>query len=433
MHQFCTKLNPPLRAALAALLLLAAGLALALALHNGSAYRTGQWDATSQDLVFGRVLQMELGQHTPGGFLGSYTEDWSESQNRYLFRDGASPDAAAYRSYTHQSGLQGTLWGLADRLLLPFFPDGAARETALYTLNSALFYAAVLAVCLAAARAMGAAPAAACFLAVLLSPWLQRCMKDLYWCLWTWLLPLLAVLAVQRLRSRGRYLLVTAAVLLRCMCGFEFISTLLILCELPLVWQFVRACPDPVLRRERFGQMAAAGVAAVGGVAAALAVWAVQGRLYFGSWAQSFANVGSIITARVSVTDEVSTVAEVLGYYLFQDTTPLLRLGPAELPLQVFLPATAAAAGAAALLLHRDRAALAKLNAAAVVWAVSFLGPVSWMVLSKTHSHVHTHLVPMLWNFAFVPCGCMLWAVAAQQLIRKGRGRAADVAPDQAL
>ena len=78
--------------------------------------------------------------------------------------------------------------------------------------------------------------------AILLAPWLQRGMKDLYWVPWTWQLPLLAVLLLCRCTcARGRtprwcWPLVSLAVLVRCMCGFEFISTFLILCEAPLVY-----------------------------------------------------------------------------------------------------------------------------------------------------------------------------------------------------
>ena len=75
-----------LPAALRTVLTLLAVLALAALLttvrHNASAYRTGVWDTGSQTLIYGRMHQMEQGQRAPGGFLGVYTEDWSDDQNR---------------------------------------------------------------------------------------------------------------------------------------------------------------------------------------------------------------------------------------------------------------------------------------------------------------------------------------------------------------
>ena len=386
--------------------------------HNASDYLTGNWDRYSQDLVFGRILQMQQGQSVPGGFLGSYTPEWGDTQNRRLFRDGAAPAATEFVSYTHQSGLQGTLLGLVNRGLLGLFPDGARRETLLYTVNSVLFYAAALCVCLAVWRAVGALPGAACLAAVLLAPWVQRGMKDLYWCLWTWLLPLLAALLVCRLRRRWCYAVVFAAVLARCLCGFEFISSLLILCELPLVYCFF-ACPEQ--RRDWFARMTGVGFSAVGGVAAALGVWLWQGWLYFGSWAQSADNIARTVSLRVTALETASlpestvTVGEVLHLYFVQDATPLLQLGPFSLTVRGLLAVTGALLAAALLLRWREVLPMA------VVWGISLLGPVSWMVLSKTHSAVHTHLMPMLWHFAFVPCTCILWAVLLQTVWKRRR------------
>ena len=49
---------------------------------------------------------------------------------------GTAPtDAAAFHPYTHQSGLQGWLFGRVNRLLRHRLPDGLAREAALYWLN----------------------------------------------------------------------------------------------------------------------------------------------------------------------------------------------------------------------------------------------------------------------------------------------------------
>lgn len=386
--------------------------------HNASDYLTGNWDRYSQDLVFGRILQMQQGQSVPGGFLGSYTPEWGDTQNRRLFRDGAAPAATEFVSYTHQSGLQGTLLGLVNRGLLGLFPDGARRETLLYTVNSVLFYAAVLCVCLAVWRTVGALPGAACLAAVLLAPWVQRGMKDLYWCLWTWLLPLLAALLVCRLRRRWCYAVVFAAVLVRCLCGFEFISALLILCELPLVYDFF-ACPEQ--RCDWFARMTGVGFSAVGGVAAALGVWLWQGRLYFGSWAQSADNIARTVSLRVTALETASlpestvTVGEVLHLYFVQDATPLLQLGPFSLTVRGLLAVTGVLLAAALLLRWREVLPMA------AVWGISLLGPVSWMVLSKTHSAVHTHLMPMLWHFAFVPCTCILWAVLLQTVWKRRR------------
>lgn len=285
-------LPAPLRGAATLLAVLALAALLTTVRHNASAYLTGVWDTGSQTLVYGRIHQMEQGQYAPGGFLGVYTDDWSDDTNRALFRDDTPTDAAAFHPYTHQSGLQGWLFGRVNRLLRHRLPDGLARETALYWLNSTLFYAAELLAALAVWEEFGPLAAAFGFASVLLAPWLQRGMKDLYWCLWTWLLPLLAALwlchctRVRGKTPRGCWPLVAAACMVRCMCGFEFITTFLILCEIPLCYAaakayFVRRDPHGAL--VWLGRTVGAGVSALGGVTAALALWFAQEWLCFGS------------------------------------------------------------------------------------------------------------------------------------------------------
>lgn len=410
-------LPAPLRGAATLLAVLALAALLTTVRHNASAYLTGVWDTGSQTLVYGRIHQMEQGQYAPGGFLGVYTDDWSDDTNRALFRDDTPTDAAAFHPYTHQSGLQGWLFGRVNRLLRHRLPDGLARETALYWLNSTLFYAAELLVALAVWEEFGPLAAAFGFASVLLAPWLQRGMKDLYWCLWTWLLPLLAALwlchctRVRGKTPRGCWPLVAAACMVRCMCGFEFISTFLILCEAPLVYCWAGGDRRAWLRR-----MICTGFAAVGGVAAALGAWFIQGVIYFGSAAGSWQNLTGAVTSRVSLTDAMVSdvsVAQVLTCYFVEVDEPLLQFGPLTITLKPLIAVTLLGFALCLAVLALRKKPLAVLAGPALVWVLNLAAPVSWMVLSKAHAYVHVHLVPMLWHFALVPVSCALlvWLV----------------------
>ena len=421
-------LPAPLRGAATLLAVLALAALLTTVRHNASAYLTGVWDTGSQTLVYGRIHQMEQGQYAPGGFLGVYTDDWSDDTNRALFRDDTPTDAAAFHPYTHQSGLQGWLFGRVNRLLRHWLPDGLARETALYWLNSTLFYAAELLAALAVWEEFGPLAAALGFASVLLAPWLQRGMKDLYWCLWTWLLPLLAALwlchctRVRGKTPRGCWPLVAAACMVRCMCGFEFITTFLILCEIPLCYAaakayFVRRDPHGAL--VWLGRTVGAGVSALGGVTAALALWFAQEWLCFGSAADAWQNMTRAVTDRVSLTDGAVrdvNVLQVLAQYFRESTEPLLQLGPVSVTAWQLL-LFALLVGAVSVVACLRRGTAAQLVPPCIVWGLGLAAPASWMVLSKAHAAIHTHLVPMLWHFAFVPISCMLLPVLAKLMI----------------
>ena len=417
-----------------ALGLFACAVVLALALQNGSTYATGSWDDYSQQLVFGRMLQMQQDQSAPGGFMGVYTQDWGDGQNRYWYRDNTPVDAADFQSYTHQSGLQGTVLGVLNKVYSVWQDDGTARETMLYTTNAVLFYFLTLALCLALRRAAGWLPALGWLAAALLAPGIQSGMKDLYWCLWIWLLPVLAgtALCAVTLR-RGRtpawtYLLVGAACLVRCMCGFEFVSTFLILAETPLAFCWAASLAGRQPGRPWFFRMVRAGLSALGGVAAALLVWLCQGYAYYGSWGESLANILGAAGSRISISDgavrQGVTIPGVLAKYFVADATPALRLGGWQIPLGPLLAAVLALALAAAALLLalRRRDLLRGLAPMACLWALAVLAPASWLVLSKAHSDVHSHLIPVLFQYSAVPASLALAGALAAAVLRAARG-----------
>ena len=422
------RLPTPLRRAVTVLAVFVLAALLTLWRHNASTYLTGVWDTGSQALVFGRVHQMEQGQRAPGGFLGVYTDDWSDARNRDWFRDDTAQDAASFHAYTHQSGLQGWLLGEENRLLHRWLPDGLARENALYAINCTLFYAAEIFIALAVWQEFGALPAAFWMAAVLLAPWLQRGMKDLYWSMWTWLLPLLAALWLCRCtRQRGKtprrcWVLVALACMVRCMCGFEFITTFLILCEIPLCYAAAKAYfvrRDPQAALAWLGRTVGTGLAALGGVAVALVIWFGQECRYFGDAAAAWQNMTQAVTDRISITDASVmnvTVAQVLRQYFCDNAEPLLQLGSLRITVLPLAALLAVCLLICAVVLHR-RARAAQLAPLLLVWLLSLEAPVSWMVLSKAHAAIHTHLVPMLWHFAFVPVSCMLLPVLAKTLI----------------
>lgn len=428
MKQKFRSLPAAVQVAVTAVVVVVLAVVLTVWRHNGSTYLTGFWDNGSQTLVFGRMLQMQQNQTSPGGFMGVYTQDWSDEQNRYWYRDNIPVSPQDFQAYTHQTGLQGWAFGVLNKVLSVFEDRGEAREIILYNINSMLFYAATLLVCLAVWRAWGPLSALAWLCAVVFAPWPQRGMKDLYWCLWTWLLPALAGLLLCAVtRRRGKtpwwcYLLVFAACMVRCMCGFEFITTFLILCEIPLCYAaakayFVRRDPHGAL--VWLGRTVGAGVSALGGVTAALALWFAQEWLCFGSAADAWQNMTRAVTDRVSLTDGAVrdvNMPQVLAQYFRESTEPLLQLGPVSVTAWQLL-LFALLVGAVSVVACLRRGTAAQLVPPCIVLGLGLAAPASWMVLSKAHAAIHTHLVPMLWHFAFVPISCMLLPVLAKLMI----------------
>ena len=128
-------------------------------MHNQDTYLTGFWDDYSQSLVFARILQMQQDQSAPGGFLGSYTGEFGDTENRYMYRENTPVTPDQYLSYTHQTGLQGLGFGVLNKVFSVWQDSGEARERMLYATNSILFYAVSLCLCIGLWKLFGA-PAA---------------------------------------------------------------------------------------------------------------------------------------------------------------------------------------------------------------------------------------------------------------------------------
>ena len=427
------KLPKFFRTLLTALAVAVLSVALTFLMHNQDTFRTGFWDDYSQSLVFARILQMQQDQSAPGGFLGSYTGQFGDTQNRYLYRENTPVTPDQYLSYTHQSGLQGLGFGVLNKVFSVWQDNGEARERMLYAANSILFYAVSLCLCIGLWRTFGAPAAMGWMAAVLLSPWVQRGMKDLYWCLWTWLLPALAGLILCAATKKRHttpswaYFLVFAAVCVRCMCGFEFISAFLILAEVPPFLCWVLALGQKRPARGWFFRMVRTGFAALAGVAAALAVWLVQSCLYFGTWAGAWDNVVS--AALRHTTGGTATAAAMLDRYFVQGEA-VLQLGPVGITPPVWLGICAAFFVLAAVVLAVRRRALPPAYAGlAALFLLGLAAPISWMVLAPAHCEPHPHLIPMLWNFAFAPAGAAAIGGLLRLMVQKSPAPAAAAQP----
>ena len=218
---------------------------------------------------------------------------------------------------------------------------------------------------------------------------------------------------------------VFAAVLVRCLCGFEYITTILILCEIPLAVCWLEQLGPG--RRRWFTAMLNTGMAGIFAVLTALAVWLGQCTVYYSSFARALREVGGIALARAGGAavegDAASALTAQLGagqvlqkYALAPE--PQLQLGPAGVAVMPVLALGAVLAGAAlvwALVQRKFR----QPRGLCGLWVLGLAAPLSWMLLSKGHSYVHPHLTPMLWSFALLPCTAALLGWWCQILVQK--------------
>jgi hypothetical protein len=209
---------------------------------------------------------------------------------------------AAGGDYNSQFGLHG--------IVMEALSPGAALYGPMRLLTS-FFAAAVLATAVVACwRAVGGRAAVVLLALFTLSPWLNAYGASTYWQLWTLLLPILLVLLVWPRLGDGRRkwlrgtALIASLVFFRALCGYEFMSTIVIGIAAAVAFHEFRGRVDRTLL-VKLGATMTAGVV---GFVAALGLHMLQLTIKYG-------NAASVLTERVGErTFSPSTLNVMLGW-----------------------------------------------------------------------------------------------------------------------
>lgn len=252
---------------------------------------------------------------------------------------------------------------------------------------------------------------AGCFyITFLLSPWIVNFAPNLYWVEFTWFIPMLIGLwcacfvrnPVCRILS---YIGVFVAILIKSLCGYEYITTIMLASVSILLVDLMQAAArrDKKMVYLLFKTVFCVGSAALLGFIVALCIHA----LLRGS-GNIAAGIKSIfetdILRRVgggslNMFDEIlwpslnASVWEVLCRYFKFDTQIITGISANMFPIICLMPV--------GIFVFNNRKK--RLNLSDVfMYSVFFLTSISWFVLGKSHSYVHTHLNYVLWYFGFI-------------------------------
>lgn len=413
-------------------------------------------------LILGRMVKSRQdGLFSAGGFngwggaadlpktngdrwIGGVSRDFQ--QRAYL--EGLRFDG--WCAYLSQPGGQGLLFSWLDQRI-PLPPP--TRLFFLRELTS--FYSAVVLGLLVMwlHREFGGAAALAGLASMLLSQWLVVFGRNLWWCLWAFYLPMVAVLWILRWQrtSAGRHafscgLMVFLGLLFKYFVnGFEYITTTLVMALVPFVYEGILAKGRGRVSLARLGAAAlGAGLA----IALALLALAVQVATVKGSLREGFGHVAYSFQKRTHA--DPKTLPAAYQKSLEARTWPVVRTyldgtffslerwrwlqtaaKAARLPTKVtysFLAGLFLVASIVALLPRKRWIARGRwrsvLALVAATW-FSLLAPLSWFVVFKAHSYIHTHMNYIVWQMPFTILGFAVCGLAARSLFLR---RAKEVA-----
>lgn len=371
-----------------------------------------------EGLVVGRLARSaQDGVFSYGGLTGvnynsnsertadQYAADLAAQHNLYL-TNSILPDS--YQAYKSQSGGQGIVFGLIQKLS----PLSPAQNLMLFRGLNALLIAFVF--CLIAwwvQRNFSFTATLITLLLIFFSPWINVFSHNLWWVLWSFYLPFLAMLLVLAYKEKypGKVsevkvlLWVFLAVFIKCFfTGFEFITTTLAAAICPIVFYCYQ-------RKGSFLQFiifsVKASVAMILGVLAQMLVLITQIKFLDGSFSDGINHIIVSFTKRSAI-ESVSQFS-VLKMYLQDDAFPL---GFLPNSIHFYFGVLVAIVLLISLYLY-IKSDERKVRALSLTCLFSILAPLSWLIVFKQHAFEHPHMDYIIWYMPFLLYGFVVIGV----------------------
>ena len=384
----------------------------------------------SEALVIGRLLlSQNEGISVHNGFLGLL----------YPGVDNLNTDIClwqylAYENNLSYTGYEGYFTQPAGNaflyycLITPFSLKGKPALNLLYLFNSILS-ALVLVVFLCwVKRLWGLHIAIAVFVAILFSQWTTLFGRNLYWIFWAFYIPFISSLWYLEFRSSGSknirlrevFLVLYIPMVVKCLLnGFEYISSVLVMAMIPFIFYGIYNRWGWNLFIKRFLIGSAGALAAVLTVMLFLSVQLAfeKGTLKDGveyimySFNKRSFGEGEVYSDYVAASLE-SNLANVVSIYFYSHVWNISHwFGETFLNLfgrvqvRVIVLCLMALSGYWLYGLNKikalSREELKRKALIATLW-VSISGPLSWIIIFKGHSYIHTHMNHIVWLFPFM-------------------------------
>lgn len=299
-----------------------------------------------------------------------------------------------YHPYISQIGLQGMVFAEVAHIL-PYF-----KIYVLFRICCCLMLAIVLIlIVLQLNKKYGLLYSSIFFLFSFLSPWIIIFSRNLYWVEFTWFIPmLLGLLCINYEKKRALiYPLFTVAVFIKCLCGYEYISTIMMT---GIMFLMVEVVCNKSKRRDNIKAIFLIGICSVIGFIIAYMIHAyvfgngdiLDGLKQMQVYLIERRTYGNAAKFGDDCTDSLnaSVIATVVKYF---GASQLFADGFLNLLLLILT---------IGCLIYQRKVLIENNKFDICMFIVTLLGPLSWVVLAKSHSYMHTHINVVLFYMGWI-------------------------------
>ena len=332
-----------------------------------------------------------------GDMISAPSKD--DSLNFNISEEKIDPSVISLAPYSSNFGIQGIIFSKLYDIV-------KGERSILYMANAALFAFVIIALSTLYSRIFPKPFPVIFFLSISLSPWMTSFANNLYWISFSWLLP--AIFSAGFLLSKSTLykwlwlILLYFAFLFKCLAGYEYISTIILFAAAPYIYLLLLGNKN-ANHPSSFKAIMLVCIIGVAGFTTALLIHAntrgtsilagLQSIYELDVKRRTYGNPSDF--GQESFAALSSSPIDVLRTYIVSWRTELIRF---------FSGSTFVVLLSGAVLTIISRIYLfKKINNSDFALFIAFiLPPVSWLVLAKGHSGVHTHMNFVLWYFGFV-------------------------------
>ena len=400
------------------------------------------WQTTVDRAVVARLVKTRQdGLLSSGGLLGlGDVKKWNflnKTNNRqYIVYEQNGRKFKSYYPYRSCSGFQGAVFGMFDRLTK--FPN----NTNLKVFRGAVAVGSAITLALIAvglAIEFGLLGAALMLVFVVFSEWLTLPAGSIFWNLWSIYLPFVGSMLLMAHASRKQvyraarihWVLYAACLVKILFSGFEAITTVLVMITVPFVYFAVL---------EKWGwrvfleRMVKLGLALAAAVLTGLLILSLQIALADGSFSASLTWILKAFDRRAigNPANYTGLYAESMSASVLFVIWKYLAIRSITINIQqwtwpvAYWQLIALFAFFTVLFLLRqktgtDQAASNKGRALIVATWYSILAPLSWFIVFKPNSYIHTSIYPMVWQMPFALLGTVLCGFVIRNLFFRAK------------
>ncbi|ULL19026.1 hypothetical protein DVH26_34120 [Paenibacillus sp. H1-7] len=395
----------------------------------------------SESLVVGKMVKSEKeGIFSNSGLMGTFDNIPNGGNDKFLDQYKLFSGELAggeYQRYTSQIGLQGIAFSIINKIS-PF----EKKEDLLKYLKliNSLLFSLILTIFIVWVYIEFNSAIVSLFvlLTILYSEWLVLFGRNLYWITWAMFLPFIISLVFLYLEDKsGKFknklyiILIYLAVFIKCASGYEYLSTILLAMIAPVIYYGISrkwGIKKVVLR------ILMAGTTAVLSFFSTVFLNLYQLSLEFGSFRNAANTIWTNVLKRTHASGDNfsaslkesldASIVTVLDKYWSGEVINLSNIVPtssfviftAEKIILIFIIATVMVFSSNLYFPTIAKLRVKLISLSVTLW-FSFLAPVSWFILAKGHSFIHTHMNHILWQIPFTLYGFVLTGIIAKCVV----------------